>query len=52
MVNLFIKFINDLPDSVVSSCKLYADDAIIYNSRDYQGQMQSELDVLNSRANT
>ena len=45
-------FINDLPDSVVSPCRLYADDAIIYNSRDHQGQLQSDLDVLNSWANT
>ena len=42
---LFIMFINDLPDSVVSLCRLYADEAIIYNSRDHQGQLQSDLDV-------
>ena len=45
---LLIFFINDLPDSVVSPWRLYADDAIIYNSRDHQGQLQSDLDVLNS----
>ena len=43
---LFIMFINDLPDSAVSPCRLYADDAIIYNSGDHQSQLQSDdLDV-------
>lgn len=49
---LFLLFINDLPASVLSPCRLYADDAMIYNSRDNQVCLQSDLDILNDWADT
>ena len=40
---LYLLYINDLLTLVVSPCRLYADDAIIYNSRDHQGELQKIL---------
>ena len=40
---LFTIFINDLPDSVHSSCKIFADDTKIYNSHDKSDDLQQDL---------
>ena len=51
---LFVLFINDLPDSVRSSCLLFADDAKIYTTVGEcsgSNQIQHDLDELDKWAN-
>ena len=43
---LFTIFINDLPDSVVSICKIFADDTKIYNTADKHCEIQNDIDKL------
>ncbi len=46
---LFLAFINDMPDCVNSSCRLFADDSIIYrnvNSENDARVLQQDLDAL------
>ena len=40
---MFIIFINDLPDDVTCTCKIFADDAKIYNSHDNNILIQNDL---------
>ena len=43
---LFTIFINDLPDKVLSVCKVFADDTKIYNSDNNTHEIQQDLDGL------
>ena len=43
---LFIIFINDLPDSIHSICKIFADDTKIYNSHEKSNVIQQDLLTL------
>ena len=46
---LFLLYINDLPDNISSSVKLFADDCVMYNTIKGQSdslQLQSDLDTL------
>ena len=43
---LFTIFINDLPDSVRSNVRLFADDAVIYNTADNRDKLQEDLHTL------
>ena len=45
---LFTIFINDLPESIVSTCKVFADDTKIYNASSKCVQLQHDLDRLYS----
>ena len=43
---LFTIFINDLPDSIESECKIFADDTKIYNNPDKADTLQEDLNKL------
>ena len=43
---LFTIFINDLPDEIECSCKIFADDTKIYNTTDNKNKLQRDLDKL------
>ena len=43
---LFTIFINDLPDSVQSNCKIFADDTKVYNNSKNHAKLQSDLCLL------
>ena len=43
---LFLVYINDLPESVMSRNRLLADDTVIYNTSDNQQQLQDDLIAL------
>ena len=43
---LFLVYINDLPESVMSRTRLFADDTVIYNTSDNQQQLQDDLIAL------
>ena len=45
---LFLVYINDLPDSVLSKTRLFADDTVIYNTSDNSQQLQDDLNALQS----
>ena len=45
---LFLMYVNDLPSSVKSECRLFADDALIYNCRNEKATLQEDLDKLAS----
>ena len=40
---LFIVFINDLPDVLLSACKVFADDTKVYNSQENHDILQNDL---------
>ena len=40
---LFIVFINDLPDVILSACKVFADDTKVYNSQENHDILQNDL---------
>ena len=48
---LFTIFINDLPDSVQSNCKVFADDTKIYNTTDKSNTIQTDLISLQEWSN-
>ena len=43
---LFTVFINDLPDSLKSLCKIFVDDTKLYNSSKHSDDLQSDIDSL------
>ena len=43
---LFTIFINDLPDTIESTCKIFADDTKIYNTPSNSSTIQSDLEKL------
>ena len=43
---LFTIFINDLPNDIISPCKIFADDTKIYNSADNKDIIQEDLESL------
>ena len=43
---LFLVYINDLPDSVLSKTRMFADDTVIYNTSENHTQLQKDLDAL------
>ena len=43
---LFTIFINDLPNSIESTCKIFADDTKIYNNTDENKTIQKDLNTL------
>ena len=49
---LFTVFINDLPDDLLSTCKIFADDTKLYNSSDRSTVLQCDIDKLLIWSNT
>ena len=43
---LFTVFINDLPDSIKSTARLFADDTVVYNTVENREQLQKDLYAL------
>lgn len=43
---LFLIFVNDLTDQISSECRLFADDALLYNTRDKAHILQEDLNTL------
>ena len=43
---LFTIFINDLPDNIESTCKIFADDTKIYNKPSESNKLQDDLKIL------
>ena len=43
---LFLVYINDLPDTVASKTRLFADDTVIYNTSENHQSLQKDLDAL------
>ena len=43
---LFTVFINDLPDSINSAARLFADDTVVYNTVENREQLQKDLHAL------
>lgn len=43
---LFLVYINDLPNSVVSTARLFADDTVIYNTTENRQTLQNDLEAL------
>ena len=43
---LFLVYINDLPDVVLSKTRLFADDTVIYSTSDNYEQLQKDLTAL------
>jgi hypothetical protein len=44
---LFTVFINDLPEVIKSTCKIFADDTKVYNKADNKDILQTDLEALN-----
>ena len=49
---LFTIFINDLPEGIKSTCKIFADDTKIYNSSDNSSDIQEDIQHLENWSNT
>ena len=49
---LFTVFINDLPDSIDSTCKIFADDTKLYGSVKNQAEIQKDLTSLQNWSDT
>ena len=45
---LFLLYVNDLPESIKSECLLFADDTLLYNTRENKQVLQRDLDMLGS----
>lgn len=43
---LFLMYVNDLPNTLLSECRLFADDALLYNTRANQIILQNDLHRL------
>ena len=43
---LFILYINDLPSQITSECRLFADDALVFNTRENNKTLQEDLEIL------
>ena len=43
---LFTVFINDPPDSIKSTARLFADDTVVYNTVEYREHLQKDLHTL------
>ena len=43
---LFLMYVNDLTDQLSSECRLFADDALLYNTRDKAHILQEDLNKL------
>ena len=44
----FLLYVNDLPESITSECRLFADDTLLYNTRENKQVSQRDLDMLGS----
>jgi len=49
---LFLLFVDDLPGSVTSECRLFADDALIFNTRGNSLILQNDLKTLENWSHT
>jgi len=49
---LFLLYINDLPEQITSQCRLFADDALLYNTRENTSVLQDDLNKLESWSHT
>ena len=49
---LFLIFINDLPDNLESTCKMFADDTKLYNLSKKSSSLQSDINKLTDWSNT
>jgi hypothetical protein len=47
---MFLLYINDLPEAVGSQCRLFADDALLYTTRDRRNELQNDLFALQNWA--
>ena len=47
---LFLLYVNDLPDHIRSECRLFADDTLLFNSRENKAELQQDLNVLQEYA--
>ena len=45
---LFLIFVNDLPEQISSECRLFADDALLYSTRDKSHVLQEDLKKLSN----
>ena len=43
---LFLLYVNDLPESITSECCLFADDTLLYNTRENKQVLQRDLEML------
>ena len=49
---LFILYINDLPQNIMSQCRLFADDALLFNTRDKCDTLAKDLKTLEAWSRT
>jgi hypothetical protein len=49
---LFLLYVNDLPAQLTSECRLFADDALVYNTRDKHMILQEDLQKLETWSHT
>jgi len=49
---LFLLYINDLPSRLQSECRLFADDALVFNTRNNQSVLQNDLGALEHWSHT
>ena len=49
---LFLLYVNDLPQQITSECRLFADDALVYNTRNNSDDLKSDLKALENWSHT